>query len=284
VGAKTLPSMMPSFAKTVDFMTHPLSVVIVNYQTPALTISCVRSLLHHGVAKPEDIIVVENASGDDSMEVIRAAVTCTVVKAEENRGYGAGVNLGVAQAQTELVLCLNPDTYFTNNDVLRVGQIFEEQPSLGLLGLDLCYPTGERQYSARRDYSLLDIVLRRTVLGRFKFGNPIVDRHLMKDAWDGDVFSADWVMGTGFIVRRAAFEAVNGMDTEFFLYMEDVDLCLRLRKAGWRVAAVPGIHLVHDHQRASGKKLLSQAAGRHIHALRVFRRKHHIPLLPATLK
>jgi N-acetylglucosaminyl-diphospho-decaprenol L-rhamnosyltransferase len=265
-------------------MQYPLSVVIVNFRTPSLTVSCVQSLLNHGIAKSEDIIVVENASGDDSLEVLRNRLNCTIVEAKENHGYGAGVNLGVAQAQNELILCLNPDTYFNDNDVLRVGEIFRAQPTLGLLGLDLCYPNGERQYSARRDYSLLDIVLRRTMLGRLKFARPIVDRHLMKDAWDGGIFSADWVMGTGFIVRRTAFDAVNGMDSDFFLYMEDVDLCGRLRKAGWRVAAVPGIHLVHDHQRASGQRLLSQAAGRHIHALRVFRRKHHIPFLPITPK
>jgi N-acetylglucosaminyl-diphospho-decaprenol L-rhamnosyltransferase len=269
---------------TIDVMSQPLSVVIVNFRTPTLTINCVHSLLKHGIAKPEDIIVVENASGDDSLKVLRDGVNCTIVEAKENHGYGSGVNLGVAHARNELILCLNPDTYFNDDDVLRVGEIFAAQPSLGLLGLDLCYPSGERQYSARRDYSFLDIVLRRTVLGRLKFAEPIVDQHLMKDAWDGGIFSADWVMGTGFIVRRTAFDAVKGMDSDFFLYMEDVDLCRRLRKAGWRVAAVPGIHLVHDHQRASGQRLLSQAAGRHIHALRVFQRKHHIPLLPKTLK
>jgi hypothetical protein len=263
-------------------MPHPLSVVIVNFRTPELTVACVRSLVHHGIAAPEDIIVVENASNDNSVDVIRAGVACTVVQAIENRGYGDGVNLGMRRARHDLVLCLNPDTYFTDSDVLGVGHIFDTQPALGLLGLDLCYPGGERQYSARRDYSMLDVVLRRTMLGRLPIGRRFIDRHLMKDAWGNGIFSADWVMGTGFVVRRAAFEAVGGMDTDFFLYMEDVDLCVRLRKAGWRVAAVPDIHLTHDHQRASGKGLLSQAAKRHLQALRVFMRKHHIPLLPPS--
>lgn len=261
-------------------MVKPLSVVIVNYRTPELTISCVRSLLRHAIAAPEDIIVVENASGDDSTNIIAAAVNCTVIRSMENHGYGAGINLGVRRARHDLVLCLNPDTYFTDDDVLGVKRIFEQEPSLGLLGLDLRYPGGERQFSARRDYSLLDIVLRRTRLGRFSFGRRVVDRHLMKDAWSEGIFSADWVIGTGFVVRRAAFDAIGGMDTDFFIYMEDVDLCVRLRKAGWRVAAVPGIHLVHDHRRASGKRLVSQAARWHLKALRVFMRKHHVPILP----
>lgn len=263
-------------------MPQPLSVIIVNYRTPDLTIKCVRSLLRYGIAKPEDIIVVENASGDNSMEVLRPALDCTLVEAKENGGYGAGVNLGMQQARHELVLCLNPDTYFTDSDVLNVGRIFDAEPSLGLLGLDLRYPGGERQFPARRDYSLLDVLLRRTRLGQFGPGQRIIDRHLMKDAWDGGIFSADWVMGTGFVVRRTAFEAVGGMDTDYFLYMEDVDLCVRLRKAGWRVAAVPGIQLVHDHQRASGQKLLSRAARLHLQALGVFMRKHHVPILPRS--
>jgi N-acetylglucosaminyl-diphospho-decaprenol L-rhamnosyltransferase len=263
-------------------MNQQLCVVIVNYQTPDLTIKCVRSLVHYGIAASEDIIVVENASGDDSMQVIRAAVDCTVLEASENRGYGAGLNLGIQHARHSLVLCLNPDTYVIDSDILKVGEIFDQEPSLGLLGLDLRYPGGERQYSARRDYSLLDVLMRRTGLGNIKVGRRLVDRHLMKDAWDDGIFSADWVMGTGFIVRRSAFDAVSGMDTDFFLYMEDVDLCRRLREAGWRVAAVPGIQLIHDHQRASGKKLLSQAARRHLHAFGVFMRKHHVPLLPRS--
>lgn len=263
-------------------MASPLSVVIVNYRTPDLTIKCVRSLIRHGVAAPEDIVVVENGSGDDSAAVIAAGVTCTLVVAPGNGGYGAGINLGMRHVRHALVLCLNPDTYFTDDDVLGVAPIFAEEPVLGLLGLDLRYPSGERQFPARRDYSLVDIVLRRTRLGRWGPGRRLVDRHLMKDAWDGGIFSADWVMGTGFVVRRAAFDAIGGMDTDFFLYMEDVDLCLRLRKAGWRVAAVPGIRLVHDHQRASNGALLSVAARRHLQALRVFMRRHPIPLLPRS--
>lgn len=261
-------------------MTHPLSVVIVNFRTPELTVKCVRSLLQQGIAAAEDIIVVENGSGDNSAEVIRANVACTLVESKDNGGYGAGVNLGVARARHELVLCLNPDTYFTNADVLGVGRIFDGHPKLGLLGLDLCYPDGERQYSARRDYSVLDIVLRRTKLGSVGPGRRLVDRHLMKDAWNEGMFAADWVIGTGFVVRRAAFEAISGMDTDYFLYMEDVDLAVRLRKAGWQVAAVPGIRLTHDHQRASGQKLMSHAAKLHLRALRTFMRKHHVPLLP----
>lgn len=263
-------------------MPSPLSVVIVNYRTPDLTIKCVRSLIRNAVAAPEDIIVVENASGDGSADAIAAAIECTLVHAAANGGYGAGINLGMRHARNELVLCLNPDTYFTDSDVLGVERIFAQQPSLGLLGLDLRYPDGERQYSARRDYSLLDVLLRRTPLGGWGAGRRLVDRHLMKDAWGGGIFSADWVMGTGFVVRRAAFEAAGGMDTDFFLYMEDVDLCVRLRNAGWRVAAVPGIRLVHDHQRASSGALLSVAARRHLRALRTFMRKHPVPLLPRS--
>ena len=265
-------------------MSEPLSVVIVNYRTPDLTIKCVRSLLTQGIAAPEDIIVVENASGDGSRRVIDAAqLGCMLIQADCNRGYGAGLNLGMAQARHALVLCLNPDTYFENADVLGVGVAFDANSRLGLLGLDLRDPDGSRQFSARRDYSLIDIILRRSWLGRFGPGYRLVQRHLMTDSWGGGIFSSDWVLGTGFVVRRAAFAAINGMDIRFFLYMEDVDLCVRLRQAGWRVAATPAIQLTHDHQRASGQRLLSRAAWLHLKSLSRFIRQHSLPLLPRRL-
>lgn len=263
-------------------MPGPLAVVIVNFRTPELTIRCVRSLLRHRVAAADDIIVVENASGDGSAAAIRAAgLGCRIVEPSANGGYGAGLNAGVAQVARDLVLCLNPDTYFTDDAAARIAAVFDADPGLGLLGLDLRYPSGERQYPARRDYSLLDVVARRTPFGRTRPGRRLVERHLMTDAWSRGPFAADWVMGTGFVVRRAAFDSVGGMDTDFFLYMEDVDLCRRLRLAGWRVLAAPGITLVHDHQRASKQEgVLSPAARRHLAALRLFVRKHGMPLLP----
>lgn len=255
--------------------------VIVNFRTPDLTCKCVASILAHGVARAEDIVVVENASPDDSFVQLSTRLPAGVrlIRAAENGGFGAGVNLGAAACTLEFVLVLNPDTYFEDRSLERVLRFFDERPDVGLVGLDLVYPGGERQHSARRFYSLLDVAGRRLPLGRYWPFKPRIDRHLMLDAWLPDVpFEAEWVMGTGFLVRRALYERLGGMDEAYFLYMEDVDLCARVWQLGEKVVCIPGARLVHDHQRSSAAGPLSWAGRMHLNSLLRFRSKFRVPV------
>jgi GT2 family glycosyltransferase len=196
-----------------------------------------------------------------------------------NRGFAAGVNFGIVAGTRRRVLVLNPDTYFVDNSIDKALAVFDASSEVGMVGLDLTYPDGVRQYSARRFYSLLDIIGRRTPLGRLSFLERRVNRHMMVEAWTpGIPFDADWVMGAGFIVKREAYEALGGMDEHYFLYMEDVDLCARMWRSGYRIACVPGARLMHDHQRQSAGGPLSSAARCHLHSLFTFSHKFRIPL------
>ncbi|MEW6025269.1 MAG: glycosyltransferase family 2 protein [Pseudomonadota bacterium] len=259
-----------------------LNVVIVNYRTPGLTLQCVASILAHGVAAPEDVVVVENASPDDSRARLAAELPSGVrlICATSNGGFGAGVNLGAAECRREFLLVLNPDTYFEDGRLGAALALLDRYPEIGLAGLDLVYPDGERQYSARRFYSLVDVLGRRLPLGRYWPLKERIDRHMMRAAWDdGTPFDAEWVMGTGFVVRRKLFAALGGMDETYFLYMEDVDLCARVWQAGARVVCVPGVRLVHDHQRSSAAGPLSWAGRMHLKSLRRFMGKFRVPLV-----
>ncbi|MEO6146923.1 MAG: glycosyltransferase family 2 protein, partial [Sulfuriferula sp.] len=212
--------------------------VIVNYRTPDLTLKCVASIVRLGIAAPQDIVVVENASPDDSFERLSRELMegVRLVHSTINGGFGAGVNLGAAACDLEFILVLNPDTYFEDISIQRVIALFDSEPDVGIVGLDLVYPNGARQFSARRFYSLLDVSGRRLPIGQHWPLKPRIDRHMMLSAWDADQpFDAEWVMGTGFIVRRTLFNDIGGMDEAYFLYMEDVDLCARVWQAGFRV-------------------------------------------------
>lgn len=258
-----------------------INPIIVNYRTPDLTLKCVDSIIQMGVAQAQEIIVVENASPDDSFARLKAALPADVrlVLAERNGGFSAGVNVGAALASGELLLVLNPDTYFVDQSISRAVELLEKDSSIGVVGLDLTYPNGERQFSARRFYSVLDIVGRRTPLGRFWPIKPMVDKHMMFKAWDkGAPFDADWVMGTGFVIRRALFEKIGRMDEAYFLYMEDVDLCARVWREGLRVVCAPNVRLIHDHQRSSSAGPLSGAGKMHLRSLKIFRQKYRIPV------
>jgi N-acetylglucosaminyl-diphospho-decaprenol L-rhamnosyltransferase len=266
------PTLLPAPSST-------LGVVIVNYQTYDLTMQCVASLLAHGIALPQHIVVVDNASADGSGARLDGSLPAGVVRvlSRINGGFGAGVNLGVAALKTDLVLVLNPDTYFLRNNMDMVRRLFDQRPRLGVVGLKLINPDGSLQYSARRFYSLPDILARRTLLGRLGPMRRLARSHLLKRKWREEPFEADWVMGTGFIVRRAAFEQIGRMDEGYFLYFEEVDLCARMWAYGWRVMAVPQVELVHEHQRSSKAGLLTFSGQTHVRSMMRFFSKFGVP-------
>jgi len=257
-----------------------LGVVIVNYKTFDLTVQCVQSLLKHHIAIPHDIVVVDNDSPDGSGEQLKQALTSQgvrVVLSGRNGGFGAGVNVGVAALSTDLVLVLNPDTYFLTNKVDEIKRLFDQRPRLGVAGLKLINPDGSLQYSARRFYSLPDIMARRTPLGRLSPLRGLIRSHLLKRRWSGGPFEADWVMGTGFVLRRSAFDEIGGMDEGYFLYFEEVDLCARMWVNSWQVLAVPQVELVHEHQRHSAAGIWSTSGKTHLRSMTRFFDKFGIP-------
>ncbi len=257
-----------------------LGVIIVNYRTADLTIRSVGSILRQGIAKLQHIVVVDNNSCDGSVgRIARAFPKLRIIASRTNGGFGAGVNTGLQLVHEKYVLILNPDTYFENNSVLSAITYMMDHPDIGVAGLDLVNKDGSRQYSARRFYSLLDVVARRVRI----VGNLLrrrVDRHLMKEAWRyGTPFDAEWIMGTGFIANRNLLMALGGMDKSYFLYMEDVDLCARVWSAGFRVVCVPNARLVHDHQRSSARNPFRPAARRHLVSLVLFASKFSVPIV-----
>jgi GT2 family glycosyltransferase len=257
-----------------------LSAVIVNYGTADLTKKCVHSLRQWKVVDDPRIFIVDNASPDDSLARLRSALApIRIIAAPVNGGFSFGVNLGVRETQTPYVLILNPDTYFVDDSIQYALSVLESQPDIGLLGLDLIYPDGRRQFPARRFYSVLDILGRRLPLGRFWPLKARVARHMMLSAWKhNQPFEADWVMGTGFIVRRDLFQRLGGMDESYFLYMEDVDLCARIWISGHRVVSLPNARLVHDHQRASAATPFGKSGRYHLKSLGLFVKKYRLPV------
>jgi GT2 family glycosyltransferase len=253
--------------------------VIVNYRTAELTVRCVKSIIALGI--PEgDIVVVDNFSRDSSVEIISSAVpNLKIIRSKCNSGYGAAINLGMKFVDAEFAIVLNPDTIFTANFLDELIREFESDGSIAIIGFNLLNPDLTPQYSARRFYSLVDIAVRRTRLKSIWPFKMMNDRHLMKAELNrGASFEADWVMGTGFAIRRSTFEQINGMDEDYFLYMEDVDLCARIWCARKRVVCMPTASIIHDHQRASAKSHFSEASKQHWKSLRRFSQKFSVPV------
>ena len=221
-------------------LSNEIGVVIVNYNSFELCVKCIESLIRHSVAVKENIVIVDNCSPDGSGSLLRNTLTgCHVVSTKMNNGYGYGVNYGVKYLSTDYILILNPDTYFFDNPIERILDQVSSDKSIGIVGLDLIYPDGSRQFSGRKFYSFLDILVRRTPLKSLPLFSKINQRHLMVSYWNQCKFEADWVLGTGMLVKRSVFNEVGGMDDSFFMYMEDVDLCRRVWAFGKKVLVFP---------------------------------------------
>ncbi|PIT97803.1 MAG: glycosyl transferase family 2 [Candidatus Andersenbacteria bacterium CG10_big_fil_rev_8_21_14_0_10_54_11] len=229
-----------------------LSIIIINYNSGALTRACIASILQQELPFTVEIIVVDNASADESVSLLRDEFPdITVIANDQNRGFGAGVNQGLTAAHGSYILILNPDIVVLPEALPRMVQYMNVHPDIGVLGAQLIYPNGHLQYSCFRFYTPMTIVYRRTPLGRLRSGRQAVLSFLMQDVDHQNPIDVDWLMGSCLLLRAAAVRKVGGMDERFFMYFEDVDWCRRMWEFGWRVVYFPHAQLSHYHQRSS---------------------------------
>lgn len=200
------------------------------------------------------IVVVDNESDDGTGDVARAA-GATVVRRERG-GYGAAINTGAALTSGPYLAVLNPDIRFFADDVVERLMPHFDDPRVGIVAPALQLLDGRLQDSARRTPTPLNIAIRRRV-------DP--DHGAVRAA--GDV---DWVVGACFIVRREVWDAVGGFDESYFLYFDDVDLCTRVRRAGWTVRFDPNVVVQHAWQGASRRSLLAAPTRHHVRSMARF--------------
>lgn len=233
-------------------MPTKLSIVIVNYNSGALTHSCIESLYQEGLPAQTEIIVVDNGSSDDSVPFLQSDFPdITLIDTGQNLGLAGGVNRALKAAKGKYVLLLNPDIIVQPNAVAELVGFMDKNVDVGVAGGKLLSPNGQLQYSCFRFYTPLTIIYRRTWLGKNNRGTAAIDRFLMKDFDHQSVRDVDWLMGSCLILRQSAVKHVGGMDERFFLYFEDVDWCRRFWEAGWRVTYVPQAQFSHFHQQSS---------------------------------
>jgi len=217
-----------------------VAAVVVNYKTAALTVACVASLRADGV---DEVVVVDSGSGDDTGERLAASDAAAVfVPLAHNPGYGAAANAGVRRTSAPTVLIANADLVVRPGTVAALASALAADPCLAVVGPRIDRPDGTRYPSARAFPSLLD-ALGHGFAGLLTTDNPWSRRYLRSDQEAPG--PSDWVSGACFAARREALDSVGGFDEGYFMFMEDVDLCWRLRRAGWDVAYEPAGVVTH---------------------------------------
>ena len=252
-----------------------LSIIIVSWNVAKDLSNCLKSIGENSPSFEFEIIVVDNASADGTVDVVRNEFPeVKIIANNENLGFAAGNNRGIADAKGEYVLLLNPDTIIHPKSLDRLIDFMKSNTDVGLCGPKLLNEDGSIQRSARRYPSFRGALHRHTAfkfLGVFK---GEYKKWLMKDFGQDEQRDVEQLMGAALMIRKSVLDEVGGMDERFFMYYEEVDLCYRIKQAGWRVVFVPQACITHLGGRSSEqvpveKQLMAMAS------LLKFFRKHY---------
>lgn len=221
-----------------------LAVVVVNHNTGDYLARCTSSIASSAGGLGIEIVVVDNASSDGSAERA-AAPGIRVIRNADNRGFAAAANQGIGATEAPLILLLNPDAAIVGGSPEALVKVARERPRAGAIGALVRNPDGTIQPSARR-VPRLGEALAHAFLGPIWRGNPWTRSYTMA-GWDrASEREVEWVSGSAMLLRREAIAEVGAFDEGYFMYVEDVDLCTRLRRAGWEVLFSPELEVVHQ--------------------------------------
>jgi N-acetylglucosaminyl-diphospho-decaprenol L-rhamnosyltransferase len=262
-----------------------LSIIIVSYNARKHLEDCLESITATPPSTPHDIIVVDNASPDDSVATVRRRWPhVRVIEQTTNVGFAAANNIGIRATRSELILLLNNDTVVPAGAIDALVVRLLARPDVAIAGPRLSDRDGRPELSFGRMISPFNELRQRTTLALYRRRVGWISRWIEQET-DREQL-VDWVSGACLLVRRADAEAVGLLDERYFLYTEDVDFCAAIRARGRHVLFSPAAHILHlgGRSRATVPAASSRAYRRSQIA---FYEKHHpawTPLLTAYLR
>ena len=261
-----------------------ISVITVNWNTRDLLRACLKSVYATLGDIALEIIVVDNASQDDSADVVaREFPEVQVIRNDANLGFAAANNIGIRRAQSDFVMLLNPDTELRPGAGSLMLDFMKAHPEVGLAGPRLISADGELQKSGRRFPTYLQEALATTRL--FRLVRSWYDARMIWGRLDFDrSVEVDEVSGACMLIRRSALDQVGLLDERFFMYYEDVDLCYRLKKAGWKVYFVGEAEVVHRWAQGAIKMGILRANAMMYRSQYLYFLKHHGPVQAVLLR
>ncbi|MFA5821114.1 MAG: glycosyltransferase family 2 protein [Candidatus Gracilibacteria bacterium] len=230
-----------------------LSITIVNYNQKYFPSLCLGAL-KESKFKDFEVIVCDNHSSDESIQFLRKAAKKNEIKlieSKKNLGYGAAHNKAAYEAWGQYVLILNTDITVEAETLGKMVEYMEKHSEVGILGPKLMYHNGTVQPSCRRDFKFFDLIIKRTFLKKIGKWKRRYNRYLMIDFDHEKTQEVDLITGAFMMMPKKLFEKVDGFDERFFLFMEDFDLCRKVRGAGYKIVYFPQAVAKHYHKRLS---------------------------------
>lgn len=243
---------------------HDLAVIIVSANNGEWLRPCLSTLFAHAGGARLDVVVVDAACTDDTVQIVESEFPGARIVSTENRGFAYGNNQGFKATDAPYVLFLNPDTEILEGTFADLLSELDMRPEVGLIGVRsrthdfIEWPTIRRFPTPLRmlceSLGAEHLPLRASWLGQ-----RVLDSH----AYERDT-ACDWVSGSFMLTRRETILGAGLMDERFFLYCEEADLCLRIKKAGWEVRHLPTMQILHHaRRRGFNSRMVAQEAFAH---------------------
>ncbi len=237
-------------------MEHPaIAVIIVSYNTADLLPACIESVLAQETVASQ-IMVIDNASADETVDILRHRCyrDLELIANRENLGFARACNQGLRRCRAGLVLFLNPDTVVQPGCFPAILDYMARHPQVGLAGTMILDPDMRPHPSVEHAYP---------------------GHHYVRDELDGLPGDIAWLLGASLVGRTALLRAIGGFAEEFFLYGEDIDLGLRMRKAGHPLGFIPRARVVHLEGQSERSAPVAAVFARKIRAELLFCRRHY---------
>ena len=250
-----------------------LSVVIVNYQTFELTKNTIDSILDYDYPFSLEIFVVDNASGDDSLARLQDYFGNKVkfIASAENRGFAAGNNQALRQATGKYQLLLNSDTIVWENTLEDIYNFMEKNEEVGACGCRVLLENGELDKACKRSFPNV----KNSFIRLFHIPTKSKDdNYNLTDLPDDEIYEIDCLTGAFMFMRKTALDEAGLLDETFFMYGEDIDLCYRIKEAGWKIVYYGKSKITHL-KGASSKKQKSKLIYEFYRAMYIYYKKHH---------
>lgn len=275
-----------------------LSVIVVSYNTRQLLDDCLASLQQADApGNGLEIIVVDNASSDGSVEMVRQKYPRFRLFANsENRGYSAANNQGAQAANGRFLLFLNSDTRISKPALTQPLNYLQEHPEVGALTVNLVYPNGQRDPDNHRGFPTpWNAFCHFSGLRRLFPHTPLFNGYLQSYADFDQIHAVDVIAGSYMMMPAELFHQVGGWDETYFFYGEDIDLCYRIRQTGALIIYFPHVKVLHYKGASSGLRKESgeiarppratriRVARESVRAMKIFYRKFYSQQYPGWL-
>lgn len=250
-----------------------LSIVIVNYQTFELTKNTINSILEYDYSFSYEILVVDNASTDDSLYKLQDYFKdkVTFIASKENNGFAAGNNQALKKASGKYQLLLNSDTIVWENTLQNIYNYMEKHDDVGACGCRVLLENGELDKACKRSFPNVKNSFFRLFHIPTKSKD---DNYNLTDLPDDEIYEIDCLTGAFMFMRKQALDQIGFLDETFFMYGEDIDLCYRIKKAGWKIIYYGESKITHL-KGASSKKQKSKLIYEFYRAMYIYYKKHH---------